>query len=376
MTAHSLPHEAFMRRALVLARRGTGRTSPNPAVGAVIVSSGRIIAEGWHRRAGGPHAEVLALGKAPAALRRATIYVTLEPCSHFGRTPPCVDAVIASGIKKAVIGMKDPNPRVSGEGIRMLRAAGVEVTTGVLERECRAINAPYVKYITTGAPFVTIKLASTLDGRTATSTGESKWITGGQARRLVHRMRSRTDAVLTGSNTVLKDDPELTVRHVRGRDPLRAVLDSSFSVPLSAKALRVVAGAPAPLLFTTRAAPREKVESARRAGVEVVVVGRGRHQAGVSLKSVLKELGRREITSVLVEGGGILAASFIKERLADAFSLFIAPALLGADALPSVASIGVKRLSTAPRLSGLKVRKVGPDVLIEGGFDYTAGGRG
>ncbi len=357
-------HEGFMRRALGLARKGSGRTSPNPAVGAVIVRGGQVIAGGWHRRAGLPHAEVEALSKAPANLKRAVMYVTLEPCTHFGRTPPCVDAVVRSGIKNVVIGTKDPNPRVSGEGIRRLKAAGIKVTCGVLEDECRALNEAYIKFITTGMPLVTLKLASSLDGRIATAAGESKWITGLAARRLVHKMRSSVDAVVVGSGTVVKDDPELTVRHLKGRDPLRVVLDSRFSVPLSARVLRAGPGLRAPIVFTTRAASARKMAEVRKAGVEAVVVPASRD--GVSLKRVLKELGGRGVASVLLEGGGTLAASFIKAGLVDRFSLFMAPVIIGKEGRPSVGGLGLKRLKNAPLLDGATVRRVDKDLLIEG----------
>lgn len=357
-------HEPFMRRALALARKGVGKTSPNPVVGAVIVIGGRVVAEGWHRRAGLAHAEVEALGKAPPDLRRATLYVTLEPCSHFGRTPPCADAVIRSGIKKVVIGMKDPNPAVSGSGIKRLTVAGVEVTTGVLEAACRALNEAYIKHITTGLPLVTLKLASSLDGRTATRTGESKWITGVESRRLVHRMRSVADAVIVGVSTVLADDPELTVRHVRGRNPLRAVLDTTLKTPLPAKVLKAADGCTPTLVFTTRAASDKKAAAMRNAGADVVVVPKG--PGGVSIERVLSELGGRGVISVLVECGGKLAASFLMAGLADRFSVFLAPVIIGGDGMPSVGELGVRALKDARELEDVTVRRIGADVLVEG----------
>ena len=359
-------HEAFMRRALALARKGLGRTSPNPAVGAVIVKRGQVIAEGWHRRAGEPHAEIEALRGAVSDVRGATLYVTLEPCSHFGRTPPCADAVVKSGIRKVFIGMLDPNPLVSGEGIRMLEAAGIEVTTGVLDGECRAINEPYIKRITTGIPLVTIKLASTLDGRIATASGESKWITGVEARRLVHRMRAASDAIMVGGVTVIKDDPSLTVRHARGRNLMRVVVDSSFKSPFSSAVFNAGKGDGATVLFTTRAAPTAKVAKARQNGVDVVLLPKG--SGGVSLERVLKELGKRGVTSLLVEGGGRLVASFIKAGLADRFCVFIAPMFIGADGVPSVGVLGLKRLSKAPGIEWDKVRRAGADIVMEGRF--------
>ncbi len=365
--------EGYMRRAIALARRGVGRTSPNPAVGALVVMAGRVVASGWHKRAGLAHAEAAALSAAPRNLRAATLYVTLEPCSHHGRTPPCVDAVISSGVGRVVTGMRDPNPLVRGRGIRKLRAAGVEVVTGVLEDECRALNAAYVKYMTMGLPFVTVKLASTLDGRIATASGESRWITGLPARRLVHRMRASVDAVVTGAGTVAQDDPALTVRHVKGRKPLRVVLDTAFATPLSAKVFRGGPGLRPAIVFTTRAAPGKKLEAARSAGVEAVLVGKGRN--GVDLERVLHELASREITSVLVEGGGVLAASFIRAGLADRFSIFVSPMLIGSGGVPSIGDLGVKGLSDAARLEGVSIKRVGADVLIEGRVKPARAGR-
>lgn len=365
------PHLEFMREALRLAGKGLGSTSPNPAVGAVIVKGGMIIGRGYHKKAGLPHAEIEALASMPPGkgAKGGTIYVTLEPCCHFGRTPPCTDAVIRSGIKRAVIGLKDPNPAVSGKGVRILRAAGIEVETGILEDECRRLNEPYIKYITAGTPFVVLKLASTLDGRIATGKGESKWITGIESRRYVHRMRSAVDAVMVGSRTVIKDDPLLTVRHLKGRDPRRVVADSAFSIPLTARIFkrpRLSGGgkAPGPIIFTTRGAPLKKIRKAVSMGAEVVVV-RG-SKDGVSLKEVLKELGKREITSLLVEGGSRLAASFLKAEIADKLVVFLAPALLGSDAIASIGELGAGSLKESRRLRNMAVKMLGDDILVEG----------
>jgi len=354
---------SFMRRALVLARKGIGRTSPNPAVGAVIVKRGKVIGEGWHRKAGSPHAEIEALRSARTDVTGSTMYVTLEPCSHHGRTPPCADALVGSGIRRVVVGMTDPNPLVSGSGVKKLARAGIEITAGVLEDECRALNGAYIKHITTGRPLVTIKLASTLDGRIATSSGESKWITGPAARRFVHRMRAATDAVMVGRATVMKDDPSLTVRDARGCSPMRVVVDSSFKSPLAAA---VFDGSVETVLFTTRAASKSKVAKARQAGVDVVLLPKG--AGGVDLERALKELGKRGAVSLLVEGGSALAASFIKARLADRLTLFMAPMLIGADGVASVGPLGLKRLSKAPGLEWERVKRLGADILMEGSF--------
>ncbi len=349
-----------MRAALSLAKKGLGLTSPNPSVGAVVVKSGKVIARGYHKKAGLPHAEVEALRSAKGA-KGATLYVTLEPCCHFGRTPPCTDAIIRSGVRKVVIGADDPNPKVAGKGIRKLKSAGIEVTTGVLEEECRAINEAYNKYIRTGSPFVTLKSASSLDGRIATSKGESKWITGIEARRLVHRIRSLNDAIMAGSGTVLKDDPGLTVRLVKGKNPVRIILDSTFRMPLSAKVFK---GGGRLIVFTTRKAGKGKIEEARKLGAEVIVVPASKD--GVDIRFVLKELGKREVTSVLAEGGGRLTASLLKEGLIDKAVIFLSPIFLGGDSLPSVGGLNIRRLKDAPALKGIKTTKAGRDILVEG----------
>lgn len=355
-----MDHERFMRRALKLAARGAGRTSPNPAVGSVIVKDGRIIAEGYHKKAGRPHAEAAALSALESGAKGSTLYVTLEPCCHFGKTPPCTDAIISSGIKKVVIGAVDPNPRVSGRGISLLRAAGILVTSGVLERECRKLNEAYNRYITAGVPFVTLKLAQTLDAKTATAGGESKWITGTASRALVHRMRSMADAVMVGSSTVISDDPELNVRHLRGRDPLKVVLDTRLKTPLTA---RVFKGGVL-LIFTTKEASPSKIRKAAEAGAEVVVVPAVK--GGVDLKRVLKELAKREVVSVMAEAGGTLAASLLREDLVDRLSVFISPTVIGSDGLDAVGPLGVKRLKDALKIDDLTVKRVGTDILVEG----------
>ncbi|GMR04976.1 MAG: bifunctional diaminohydroxyphosphoribosylaminopyrimidine deaminase/5-amino-6-(5-phosphoribosylamino)uracil reductase RibD [Thermodesulfobacteriota bacterium] len=356
----------FMRAALKLARKGVGFTSPNPAVGAVIVRNNKIIAGGYHRRAGLAHAEIEALsGLKARALKGSTLYVTLEPCCCYGRTPPCTDAVIGSGISKVVVGATDPNPAVAGEGLRALKSAGLTVVSGVLESESLAINEGYARHITTGLPFVILKLASSLDGRTATSRGESRWITGEASRRYVHRVRSDVDAVMVGSGTILKDDPALTVRLTGGKakNPVRVIVDSSFKTPLGAKVFKGIEGSGL-YIFTTKKAGVEKIKKASALGARVVTL---RETArGVSLKSVVKRLGRDNITSLLIEGGGRLAASAIKEGVVDKVMWFAAPLILGADAKPAVSDLSVSALKLAPRLSKVKARRMGDDLLVEG----------
>lgn len=357
-------YEEFMREALNLAKRGLGKTSPNPAVGSCLVKGGRVVAEGWHRKAGLPHAEIEALTAAGKRAKGSTLFVTLEPCCHFGRTPPCTGAIIAAGVKKVVVGAPDPNPKVAGKGVAALRAAGIEVVEGVLADECAAINPAYNKYITKGLPLVTLKLASSLDGRIATANGESKWITGPEARALVHRMRAENDAVMVGAKTALKDDPELTVRLARGRNPIRVILDSTLSLPIASKVFNGVKEGKARLIiFTSLGADEKRLKKAVDSGAEVIRVAS--NGSGLSLKKVLKELAKREITSVLVEGGGQVSASLLKEKLVDRLLVFYGPMVLGSDSLPSVGPLGLMGLRHAPRFKTTRVRKIGDDILIE-----------
>lgn len=353
-----------MLKALALAKKGVGKTSPNPAVGSVVVRGGRVIAKGWHHKAGGPHAEIEALSSAGKNAKGSTLFVTLEPCCHFGKTPPCTDAIIASGIKKVIVGASDPNPIVAGKGVAALRAAGIKVVEGVLSSECSALNEAYNKYITKGLPFVTLKLAASLDGRIAAPGGESKWITGIESRKLVHRMRAAVDAVMVGSETALKDDPELTVRLTNGRNPARVVLDSSLRLPVTSKVFNgVKEGRARLIMFTSKDASERRAKKAREAGAEVVRLPSA--AGGLPLKKVLKALAGRGMTSVLVEGGGRLAASLLKEKLFDALVVFYGPIIIGAEGLSMVAGLGLKGLKSAPRFKGVRVKKAGDDIIIE-----------
>ena len=351
----------FMARALTLAARGLGRTHPNPAVGAVVVRNGRVVGEGFHHRAGEPHAEVLALRQAGGRARGATLFVTLEPCVHHGRTPPCVGTVLEAGVVRVVVGMVDPDPRVRGRGVRQLRRAGVEVRTGVLGDECRHLLRGYLARTTLGRPFVLLKLASSLDGRIATATGASRWITGTGSRRHAHGLRDRFDVVMVGAGTVRTDDPRLTCRLRGGRDPIRVVVDGHLRTPPTARLLRVRSPAPT-WIMTARDAPRRREAALVSAGAEVIrLPGRGR----VGFGAVLRELGRRGVTSVLIEGGAVLAAGAMRARLVDAVSLFIAPVVIGGDGVPAVGSLGVRSLRQAPRVSRLRVQPLGADLLLE-----------
>jgi diaminohydroxyphosphoribosylaminopyrimidine deaminase/5-amino-6-(5-phosphoribosylamino)uracil reductase len=353
----------WMRRALRLAARGRGWTSPNPMVGAVIVKGGRVVGEGYHHMVGGPHAEVNALRVAGGAARGATLYVTLEPCCHHGRTPPCTEAVIAAGIRRVVAAMRDPDPRVNGKGLAQLRSAGIGTEVGVLEAEAGRLNEAYLKRITTGLPFVSLKAAMSLDGKIATSVGESRWITGEKARALGHRLRASHDALLTGVETVLADDPELTVRLARGRTPLRVVADSQARTPPDARLL--TADQRPPVIAVTGRAPLARRRRLERAGAQVWVLPA--REGRINLKALMQRLVGAGIQSVLVEGGGTLAESALAAGLVDRVYFFIAPLLIGGAAAPTaVEGPGVRHLARAWRLKDMRVRRVGEDVLIVG----------
>lgn len=351
----------FMRLALRAGRSGLGRTSPNPPVGAVVVKNGAIVGSGFHARAGLPHAEVGALHEAGRRARGATLYVTLEPCNHHGRTPPCSEAVLAAGIRRVVIGTTDPNPKVAGKGAERLRAAGLDVETGVLQRECDELIAFFRKHVATGVPFVTLKLAASLDGRIATANGDSQWITGPASRRHVHLLRDQHDAVLVGAETAILDDPELTCRRRGGRNPRRVVVDGRLRLPPTAK-LVATAGEVPTLVFTARGADAARVAALRSAGVEVVVLPA--RNGMLRWKRILAELGRRDVSSVLVEGGGQVAAALLRERQVDRLNLFLAPMLIGGDGRPVLGPLGVARLRDALALGNLEVRRFSGDLFL------------
>jgi len=312
----------YMRLALRLALKGAGRTSPNPMVGAVLVRDGKIIATGYHQRAGSDHGEIAALKRAGKRARGATLYLNLEPCDHQGRTPPCSLSLIQSRVKRVVVGMVDPNPLVSGRGIRKLRQAKIRVDVGLLEAECRRLNEAYSKYIIRRIPFVILKLAVSLDGRIATSTGDSRWVTGSVSRRYVHQLRNRVDAVLVGAGTVLADDPKLTCRLPRGRDPWRIVLDGRLSIPLKAHLLHQ-RNPEKTIVVTGPRAPIKKVEAIRRYGARVwnLPLREGR----IPFTALLKRLGKMGLNSVMIEGGAATASWALRERVVDRVFFFYAP---------------------------------------------------
>ena len=356
-----------MREALDLARRGVGTTSPNPMVGAIVVGGGGALGRGYHARAGSPHAEVLALEEAGAAAHGATLYVTLEPCAHWGRTPPCAEAIIAAGIRRVVAAMEDPDPRVRGRGLRRLSEAGIETSVGAAAAEARRLNEAYVKHRTTGLPFVTAKWAMSLDGRIATRTGDARWISGTASRALVHQLRAASDAILVGIGTVLRDDPQLTARdlsagHRIDHQPTRIVLDSTLRIPPNARALgrdgtRVIVAT----TTRSRAEARRVLEGL---GAEVIVVD---GPAGrVDLRGLCAELARRGIMSLLIEGGGTVHGACIAAGLVDKVLAFVAPVILGGPAPSPVDGAGVDKIVQAWRLTRVSTRPADQDLVIEG----------
>lgn len=363
-TVRSAEDERFMSRALELARLGRGRTSPNPPVGAIVVSRGEVIGEGWHRKAGTPHAEIHALAQAGSRALGAALYVTLEPCCHKNkRTPPCVDAVLSSGVSRVVVSAVDPNPRVRGKGITRLRRAGIEVAAGVLEEEGRGVIREYAWHMKTGLPFVTLKMAQSLDGKIATERGESKWITGPAARGIVHKMRAEADAVMVGAGTVQRDDPSLLPRgpSLEGRRPLRVVVDGNLSIPPGAKMLADGLG---PVVIACRrdASPVRRRRLEKR-GAEIAAFPALR--SGIDLRRLMAALGARGVMSILAEGGGDLAASLLAAGVVREVAFFVAPVVIGGeDSIGSVGGASPRRLSGAIRLGPMSVERVGKDILI------------
>ncbi|OLN33614.1 bifunctional diaminohydroxyphosphoribosylaminopyrimidine deaminase/5-amino-6-(5-phosphoribosylamino)uracil reductase RibD [Desulfosporosinus metallidurans] len=355
--------EKYMRRALELAEKARGRTSPNPLVGCVIVNDEQVVGEGYHLKAGTPHAEVHALAAAGDLARGATAYVTLEPCSHFGRTPPCSDALISAEIKRVVVAMKDPNPLVAGRGIDRLRKSGIQVDVGLLLPEASTMNEVFIKAITTELPFVVYKTAMTLDGKIATETGNSRWVSNEESRHYAHQLRDRYDVILVGSETVIQDNPALTCRLPVGKDPIRLVVDGQLRLPENAQVLTASAHSPC-IIATTQAASAVKVERLKRLDqVEIWQYNSPRH---VPLEKLLRDLVCRGWTSVLLEGGGGLAGSLIQEQLVDKLDLFIAPKLVGGNGPSPLSGLHVKSMSEAKALQNLQIDMETGDLHVTG----------
>ncbi|APG26716.1 riboflavin biosynthesis protein RibD [Syntrophotalea acetylenivorans] len=356
--------DRYMRRALELGAQAEGRTRPNPAVGAVVVADNQIVGEGFHPAAGQPHAEVFALQAAAERAVNADLYVTLEPCSHQGRTGPCTEVIIAAGIRRVFVGTQDPNPQVAGSGIRRLQQAGIQVAVGLRDKECRRLIAPFAKHVTTGLPFVILKSAVTLDGQTATSTGDSQWISNSRSREEVHRLRDRVDAIMVGVGTVLHDDPKLTTRLPGGRDPLRIVVDSQLRTPPQATLLHLDSSAETLIAhISTASVERRDRLLENRATLLKTAESDGR----VDLHDLLAQLGRRGVQSVLLEGGAQLNAAFLKADLIDRMMIFVAPKVIGGNGGFGIfAGEGFARLADAKQLQDIRFRQFGDDILIEG----------
>jgi diaminohydroxyphosphoribosylaminopyrimidine deaminase/5-amino-6-(5-phosphoribosylamino)uracil reductase len=359
-------NERYMKRAIDLALMARGRTSPNPMVGAVIIKGGRIIGEGYHKKAGTPHAEVNAINAAGRNAKDGIMYVTLEPCCHQGRTPPCTKTIIKSGIKKVVIGMVDPNPVVAGKGIKELKDAEIQVSTGLLEKECKSLNEAYIKYITTKKPFVLLKVAMSLDGKIATSKRESKWITSEKSRERVHHLRDEVDAVMVGIGTVLQDNPNLTVALKKGKvnNPYRIIVDSELKIPLDANILKSNLKSKV-IIATTTKSNTKKVNILREKGAEVILVEDNKQR--VNLLKLMNELGKMEITSIMIEGGSELNSSALESGIVDKVIFFIAPRIIGGkDSVPAVGGRGFERLSDSLNIHDINVDRCGNDIVIEG----------
>lgn len=355
-------NEEYMKLAIEIAKKGAGKVNPNPMVGAVIVKDERVIGQGYHKKYGGNHAEVNAFENVLDNPEGGTIYVTLEPCSHYGKTPPCVDKIIKNKLSKVVIGALDPNPIVKGRGVKALEAAGIEVITGVLEEECKKLNEVFMKYIVSKKPFVILKTAMTLDGKIATAEGESKWITSEKSRQEVHKLRNKLASIMVGVDTVIKDNPELTCRLDGGRNPIRIIVDSKLRIPMEAKV--VVDNLAQTIIATTELADKDKIVSLEKLGVKVLIINSKNER--VDLQSLMIKLGELNIDSIFLEGGSTLSFSALEENIVNKIQVYIAPKIIGGEkAKTPVSGKGIKKLSNAIKLENMTVRYIGTDLLIE-----------
>lgn len=355
--------ESYIQLAIEIAKKGKGEVSPNPLVGCIIVKNDKIIGAGYHQKYGHNHAEINAINSAKQDISGSTLYVNLEPCSHHGKTPPCVDKIIEKGVKRVVIGTLDMNPLVSGKGIKKLKKAGIEVKVGLLEKECIELNKFFFKYITKKLPYVALKAAQTLDGKIADSNYDSKWITSVDARRRVHSLRGQYDAVLIGAGTVKKDNPNLTVRLTEGRNPKRIVIDDKLTLSVESK---IFNGSEKNLIILTcehSAGKKKKVNKILSKGVRLIFIKESEN-GKMDLKAALKELAALDIASILIEGGNKIFTSFIKQNLFDEFLLFVAPKLLG-EGIPTIGNLGIKNIRKAMKLRINNVEKLGEDILVE-----------
>lgn len=360
-------HEYYMKMALKLSKKGEGAVNPNPLVGAVVVKDGQVLGTGYHKFYGGPHAEVYALEEAGSGAKGADIYVTLEPCSHYGKTPPCAEAIVKAGIKRVIIGAKDPNPLVSGRGIKLLKEKGIEIVTGILEEEARKINEIFIKYITTNRPFTIMKTAMTLDGKIATATGESKWITSEESREYVHKIRNRVMGIMIGVGTAIQDNPLLTTRikEGNGRNPKAIIVDSTLRIPIDSRILQTIDKREI-IVACTKECNQDKEAKLKDMEVKIVKTPQNEDKK-VDLKYLIKELGKDGIDSILLEGGGQLNFSALDSGIVDKIMCFIAPKIIGGErAKTPVEGSGVERIKDVISLTNMEYRRIGQDLLIEG----------
>ena len=367
MTNHTVD-EKYMALALELAANGKGKVEPNPMVGAVLVKDGAIIGKGYHQSFGGAHAEVHAINEGGALCKGATLYVSMEPCAHYGKTAPCVDAIIKAGISKVVAAVVDPNLITSGKGIQKLKAAGIEVVVGVMETQARRLNAPFFKLMQQGLPYIIVKWAMSIDGKISTHTGESKWITSDESRRYAHAIRCQVDGILVGINTVTRDDPLLTCRIEGGRNPKRIILDSHAQIPANSRLLSSVNEGEI-IVAVTENAPQHRVEKIRQLGCKIIQTSGA--DGRVDLKELFRQLGEAGMTNILVEGGSRVITSVIESRLADRAIIFIAPMIIGGEgAKPPVLGAGVSKINEAARITEITVQRFSDDIVIEGMLVY------
>jgi len=354
-----------MKKAIALAKKGSFRVRPNPRVGCVLVKKGKIISEGYHQHFGGPHAEINALRVAGAKAKGSTMYTNLEPCCHYGKTPPCTELIIEAGVKEVVVGMVDPNPLVNGKGLRELKARGVKIKLGVLGEECAKLNECYIKYISRGLPFVILKSGMSLDGKIATPSGDSKWITNEASRKYARTLRNEVDAILVGIDTVLQDDPDL-LSSLSGKRPIRVVLDSHLRIPLHARVLNPLAPT---IVVAGKEADRNRIYNLQARGIEVLRIPRWKKypERGLDLRYLMKKLAKSGVASLLIEGGGKVNASALEMGLVDKVLFFIAPKIIGGkNSVTPVEGEGVDRIGKAIKLKDIKVRRFGKDILFEG----------
>jgi len=353
-----ISHKKYMGIAINLAEKGKGFVSPNPLVGCIVVKRGKIVGRGYHKKFGEAHAEINALKAAGKKAKNATMYVNIEPCSHWGKTSPCTEKIVESGIREVVVGMEDPNPVV--DGYKELKFRGLKTRIGILRKKAKKLNEAYVKYIKTKKPFVILKLAMSLDGKIATSTGDSKYITSMEARKYVHQLRSEADAVMVGINTVMRDDPMLDARLVKGKNPTKIVVDSTLKISERAKIFKDPSKV---IIATTKKAPKKKIDKLHQRGVRVLVLDL---KTGlVDLKELMKELGKSGITPIIIEGGAELSGNAIKERIVDKILIFTAPKIIG-NGLGPIKNLDIKKVNRAIKLKNIVTRNIGKDFLVEG----------